>query len=153
MDTRELETILKRNVSSRDIFLGVFALDHLPTVAKLRGYKKWLLVCNCCPSTRPGRHWIAIFYDRGSVEFFDSFALSPDAYDPRLVTFLHRTSGAREVVYNNEPLQAIESDACGHYCIVFGVARSRGDTFRNIVGEMSALTRDKIIKFIVNTLY
>ena len=87
------------------------------------------------------------------MEFFDSFALSPDAYDPRLVTFLHRTSGAREVVYNNEPLQAIESDACGHYCIVFGVARSRGDTFRNIVGELSALTRDKIIKFIVNTLY
>ena len=53
----------------------------------------------------------------------------------------------------NEQLQAIKSDACGHYCIVFGVARSRGDTFRNIVGEMSSLTRDNIIKFIVNTLY
>ena len=52
------------------------------------------------------------------------------------------------MVYNNEPLQAIESDACGHYCIVFGVTRSRGDTFRNIVGEISSLTLDDIIKAI-----
>ena len=44
MDTRELETILKRNVSSRDIFLGVFALDHLPTVTELHGYKNG---CSC----------------------------------------------------------------------------------------------------------
>ena len=49
MDTRELETILKRNVSSRDIFLGVFALDHLPSVTKLRGYKNG---CSCATAVR-----------------------------------------------------------------------------------------------------
>ena len=49
MDTRELETILKRNVSSRDIFLGVFALDHLPTVTELRGYKNG---CSCAIAAR-----------------------------------------------------------------------------------------------------
>ena len=152
MDTRELETILQRNATTQDTFLGVFALDRLPTNVELRRLNRWFLVCNCCPSTRPGRHWIAVFYDHGSVEFFDSFALPPNAYDRRLVTFLHQTSRAREVVYNNEPLQALESDACGHYCVLFGVARSRGDTFRSIVGEMNALTRDNIIKFVVNTL-
>ena len=152
MDTRELEAVLLRNEATQDTFLGVFALDHLPTMTELRNYRRWFLVCNCCPSTRPGRHWIAVFYDHGSVEFFYSFALPPDAYDARLVAFLHDATGAHEVVYNNEPLQAIESDACGHYCILFGVARSRGDTFRSIVAGMSALTRDNIIKFVVNTV-
>ena len=152
MDTLELESILQRNSNARSTFLGVFALDHLPTTTELYNYNRWFLVCNCCPSTRPGRHWIAVFYDHGTVEFFDSFALPPNMYDGRLVTFLHRTSLAHEVVYNNEPLQAMESDACGHYCILFCIARSRGETFRSIVGEMSALTRDNVIKFIVNTL-
>ena len=162
MDTHELDTILRRNTATQETFLGVFALDHLPTMAELdrletqqeeRGcVDRWFLVCNCCPSTQSGRHWIAVFYDRGSVEFFDSFALPPDAYDTRLATFVHRTTRACEVAYNNTPLQALYSDACGHYCILFGVARSRGDTFRSIVGEMTALTRDNLIKFIVNTL-
>ena len=111
----------------------------VPRVQLLPVYETWTPL-DCC------------FYDHGSVEFFDSFALPPNAYDRRLVTFLHQTSRAREVVYNNEPLQALESDACGHYCVLFGVARSRGDTFRSIVGEMNALTRDNIIKFVVNTL-
>ena len=80
MDTRELETILKKNVSTQKTFLGVFALDQLPTPTELRKVAerrdRWFLVCNCCPASKPGRHWIAIFYERGSVEFFDSFALS-----------------------------------------------------------------------------
>ena len=89
MDTRELEAILERNVAARDTFIGVFALDRLPTSAELCHIDRWFLVCNCCPSTRNGRHWIAVFYDRGSVEFFDSFGLSPDAFDERMVRFLH----------------------------------------------------------------
>ena len=43
-------------------------------------------------------------------------------------------------------------DACGHYCILFGVARSGGDTFQNIVKELSTLTRDNLVKFIVKTI-
>ena len=152
MDSHDLRTILRRNRVMQGIFLDVFALDHLPTAIELKGANRWFLVCNCCPSTERGRHWIAIFYDRGSIEFFDSFALPPHTYDARLVTFLHHTSGACEVIYNNEPLQSINSDVCGYYCILFGVARSRGVTFRNIVQELIALTRDNLVKFIVKTL-
>lgn len=162
MDTPELEAILQRNAVVQETFIGVFALDHLPSRSDLNYLQKqreearypnrWFLICNCCPSMKTGRHWIAVFYDEGSVEFFDSFALSPDAYDKRLTTFLLQTSGAGEVICNTEPLQALESDACGHYCVLFGVTRSRGDTFRSFVNEITALTRDNLIKFIVNTL-
>ena len=94
-----------------------------------------------------------MFYDRGSVEFFYSFGLSPDAYVELMVRFLDDNSMmTREVTYNNVQLQALDSDACGHYCILYGVARSLGDTFHDVVSEMKTLTRDNTIKFIVNTL-
>ena len=152
MNTFELEHILQRNISPREIFLGVFALDGLPTRTELRQRNRWFLVCNCCPSTKRGHHWVAVFYNHGSIEFFDSFALSPWAYDVRMTTFLHYTSRAREILYNDVRLQEIDSDACGHYCILFGVVRSRGDTFQKIVKELSSLTRDNLVKFIVKTV-
>ena len=152
MNTFELHNILQRNISSREIFLGVFALDGLPTRAELHQKNRWFLVCNCCPSTERGHHWVAVFFNHGSAEFFDSFALSPLAYDERLTRFLHYTSGAHEILFNDVRLQEIDSDACGHYCILFGVARSGGDTFQNIVKELSSLTRDNLVKFIVKTV-
>ena len=152
MNTFELEHILQRNISPQEIFLGVFALDGLPTRTELRQRNQWFLVCNCCPSKKLGHHWVAVFYNHGSIEFFDSFALSPWAYDVRMTTFLHDTSGAREILFNDVRLQEIDSDACGHYCILFGVARSGGDTFQNIVKELSTLTRDNLVKFIVKTI-
>ena len=90
-----------------------------------------------------------MFSDNGSVEFFDSFALPPSAYnDARLTTFLTEASGGGDVTYSIEPLQAIETDACGHYCM----ARSLGIPFNISVNEISSLTRDNLIKFIVTTL-
>ena len=166
MDTDKLEAILQRNEAVRDTFLGVFALDRLPSRFELVDVQtqqermglsnRWFLVCNCCPSFKKGIHWIAVFYDEGSVEFFDSFALPPGVYDDdaaRLTTFLDETSGAEEVIYSTTPLQSIDSDACGHYCVLFCVARSRGMPFKSIIGEVSTLTtRDDLMKFIVNTL-
>ena len=94
-----------------------------------------------------------MFSENGLVEFFDSFALPPSAYnDVRLTTFLSEASEGGDVIYSIEPLQAIETDACGHYCIVYGVARSLGVSFNSFVNEISSLTRDNLIKFIVTTL-
>jgi hypothetical protein len=95
-----------------------------------------------------------MFSDNDSVEFFDSFALPPSAYnDARPTTFLSEASGDGDVTYSIEPLQAIETDACGHYCIVYGVARSLGVPFNSFIIEMSSLTRDNLIKFVVSTLF
>lgn len=154
METPELKKILKENAVTRETFTGVYALDKLPTASDSEFHQRdrWFLICNCCPSSRIGKHWIAMFYERGGdVEFFDSFGLPPSAYDARVMAFLNSTA-AEDVMYNSVPLQAIDSDACGHYCIVYGVSRSRGNAFDKIVNELSTLTRDNMVKFIVNTL-
>ena len=78
-----------------------------------------------------------------------AFAL---VYDDRMVKFLHDTSEAYEVIISDVRLQDVDSDVCGHYCILFGVARSGGDTFHNIVKGLSTLTRDNLVRFIVKTI-
>ena len=164
MNTSEIESILQRNEAVRDTFLGVYALDRLPSKLELDDIRReqesiglpnrWFLICNCCPSAKIGRHWVAMFSDNGSVEFFDSFAQPPNVYnDGYLIKFLTEASEGRDVIYNIEPLQAIETDACGHYCIVYGVARSLGVPFNSFINEMSSLTRDNLIKFVVSTLF
>ena len=108
MDTSELESILEGNEAVRDTFLGVYALDRLPSKLELDEIQReqeanglpnrWFLICNCCPSTKIGRHWIAMFSENGLVEFFDSFALPPSAYnDVRLTTFLPEASEGGDV--------------------------------------------------------
>ena len=118
MDTRQLDAILRRNEETAETFVGVYALDELASVASeaTRWRDRWFLVCNCCPSSQRGQHWVGIFYECGEVEFFDSFGLSPVAYDEALLTFIQSLTTHRlDVTYNNVPSQAFDSDACGHY--------------------------------------
>ena len=150
MDTLEIKNYLETNTVTSDAFLNVYALDQLPK--KKLTQERWLLICNCCPADRRGEHWVAMFYERGGdVEFFDSFGLTPEAYGDAILSFI----SAQEqdcVVYNNAQLQSPESDACGHYCIMFAYHRCRGESFKAIVEKLNALTRDNVVKFIVTTL-
>ena len=148
MNTQQIEQMLKRNKTTSEYFLGVFAADQLPT-RKIEK-KVWLLVCNCCPISLPGEHWIALFGNaRQEIEVFDSFAFSPNVYDG-VHQFL-RDQHPTLITYNTQQLQSFESDACGHYCLYFSYYRAQGVIIEKIVDGMN---RDDFIKFIVgNVIY
>ena len=154
MNTLEIKRYLERSETTRDVFLNVYALDQLPK-EKLP-QERWLLVCNCCPANMTGEHWIAMFYENETLEFFDSFGLSPERYDrgkdDRISAFMRAQRPQKGVVFNNERLQSYESDGCGHYCILYGFHRCRGEPFGAIVASLTALTRDTVVKYIVSTL-
>ena len=65
-----------------------------------------------------------------------------------MATFLNHTTGAREVLLINVPVHEDDSDAYGHYCILFGVGQSGSHTFHNNVKEVSTLTLDNLVKYI-----
>jgi hypothetical protein len=54
MNTVDIDTLLNADSICRRIFQGVFSIDTLSS-------KPRLLVCNTDPSTKPGRHWAAIY--------------------------------------------------------------------------------------------
>ena len=149
MNTLEIKHYLENSAVTNDAFLNVFALDQLPK-EKIQK-ERWFLVCNCCPADMIGEHWIALFYEeRSYLEFFDSFGLPPDAYGKEILSFI-AIQGIR-VVYNNVRLQTLESDACGHYCLLYTFHRCRGELFQTILEKLNGLKRDNIVKFIVTNL-
>ena len=131
MKTYEIENILSKVIpTSRTRFLGVFALDQIPQIDNSFSFPL-CFVSNTHPSTKPGEHWVALFYlSPDSLEFFDSYGLPPAVYgfslDPR--------------VYNHRTLQSLNSNVCGQYCIFYLYHRSRGKSLSRILNSFS--TRD-----------
>ena len=149
MNTLEIKDYLENSIVTSDAFLNVYALDQLP-MEKIKK-DRWFLICNCCPADMIGEHWIALFYEEGAnLEFFDSFGLPPNVYGEEILTFI-AMQGTR-VVYNNVRLQTLESDACGHYCLLYTFQRCRGELFQSILEKFNELKRDNIVKFIVTDL-
>ena len=152
METNEIKSILERNEVTSDVFLNVYPADKLPKT-RIERYR-WLLVVNCCPSNYRGEHWVAVFSENEQLEFFDSFGLPPDVYEG-VVSFLRAQGWPEEfdATYNDEQIQSIDSDACGHYCILFCHFRARGVAYADILRHLSDIhssSRDTIVKLIVN---
>ena len=154
MKSNEIKHVLKGNTVTRSVFLDVYPVDRLP--ANPIQNDRWVLVVNCCPSNFQGEHWIAMFCEEGKINFFDSFGFSPVMYEG-IVPFL-RTQGwpnSVDVIFNDIKLQSIETDACGHYCILFAFFRAQFIDFKTILFQMhniSESTRDMIMKIIVSLL-
>ena len=154
MNTQQIDQLLRKDPLTKLYFIGVYAADQLASLKITK--EKWLLVCNCCPSSLPGQHWIAFFgNDKGEIDFFDSFGLPPNAYRG-VPQFLHRRKP--EIVrYNAKQLQSFESDACGPYCLFFGYLRSRGLTLVEIIKEtvvvQNSKKRDELITDVVRNVF
>ena len=62
------------------IWLGVFPADRLPS--RITQFPRGL-VANTDPSTKPGMHWVAMYFpDASTSEFFDSYGFPPSFYSP-----------------------------------------------------------------------
>lgn len=109
---------IEKDPYARKTFIGVYAKDKLPSIQSY----PCSLVVNTDPSTKPGQHWLAIYFGKDkSSEIFDSFGLHPEQYD--LVKYL--TKYSKEYDFNKTRLQDLDSAACGHYCIFYILLKSR----------------------------
>ena len=101
-------------------FLGVFPFDHFPLnrlipdhVTKSASRTALCTIVNTDPSTKPGSHWVAFFSgDLGNLEFFDSYAMPPSAYD----FFIPSNT---KLSTSNTCLQSLTSNVCGYYCLLY----------------------------------
>lgn len=126
MESVVIDRILKKNCS---IYLGVYASDELPVVKSTRH----VIVVNTDPASRPGKHWICMYFDgKGRGEYFDSFGLPPKR---TFKSYLdkHCTSWT----FNNKRMQSVVSKFCGHYCIWYCMMKNRNVVLRELVKTMT----------------
>ena len=82
-----------------------------------------LYILNTDSKSGNGEHWCAIFYHKGTAEFFDPLGFAPEVYNfGPLITSREVRSGW----YNSTQVQHMFSNVCGHHCLFFSYHRSRG---------------------------
>ena len=98
------------------IFLGVFALDKIPTINQY----PTALVVNLDRSNLPGSHWIALYFTaKGKCEYFDSYGRKPCLNMQKYI--------AKPYTYNKICVQDLWSISCGRMCLYtfwFGEAKA-----------------------------
>jgi len=114
MRTRQLQRALRFHRDTKPFFRGVFACDRLPR--DIPKGKAIALIANTDPSHKPGQHWVAYFYTRTHVYFFDSYGMTPSKAP------FHRLMKYRKYKkYFCKRIQG-EGQVCGHYCMYFILA-------------------------------
>ena len=146
MNTLQIERLLKEDLRTKNIFKKICAWDQLEKPIFPSTY-----VINSDPSSEPGEHWIAVYFDkRGQGEYFDSYGLSPTLIGLKSYMDAYSLSGW---IYNHKTLQACFSSFCGHYCVYFILFRCRGVPLHTIVSDFTSnLTENdrSISRFIRN---
>lgn len=129
MNTNEIDFVLKNLPETKKIFKGTIPLDFLPENPP---YGRFAYVVNLDKAKNEGSHWISLYSDNAVIEYYDSFGLAP--WKSEFYSFF----GDRPLQYNERPVQAIDSFACGPHAIFYIVARSRHfskSTIMNYFGE------------------
>jgi hypothetical protein len=131
MNSQQIETALRKRCPD---FESVLAADQLPLV--LPSQRPLMYVVNTDPQSRPGTHWIAMYFGLDDVcEYFDSFGRRPS-----LVFERYLNGRCSEWIFNDKQLQSVVSGFCGQYCLVYCILKSRGKSLSDILKYFSSDT-------------
>lgn len=114
-----IQRVLTRDVFTKHMYKGVFSRDLIPRVLN----SPYCIVINTDLSTGRGIHWVAVYGDEHSVEFFDSFGFPPEQYEIKIGCDLT----------NQKILQCTNSQTCGYYCLYYLLFRCRGYPMSQII--------------------
>ena len=94
MQTKQLKKPLRSHRDTQKIFKDVYASDKLPRIPK---QKTLALIANTDPSHKPGQHWVAVFFNKTTVYYFDSYGRSPTGTPfQKLMTYRKRKKNVWE---------------------------------------------------------
>lgn len=150
-------------------FYGAIPIDfHKCSVSKLcninikdhlnKGESKIGIVFNTDDSTKPGKHWIAMYIDLlgknlnnvPGIYFFDSFGGTPMKEIKNLISKLQSQYNNKFFVsYNDKSFQK-NTYACGFYCMHFIESMLSGINFKSY---LKSGLNDKLMKSYLNTCY
>lgn len=132
MNNNEIDTILKKNERTRNIYLGCFAADAIPSI----DLYPFAAVINTDRVGYPGTHWVAIYApNKRIIEYFDSFGDPPN---PTIGTYLLQFEN---IHLNRSVIQSVLSDVCGQFCIYFIWQRSTKTPYRKLLNRLLSMQR------------
>jgi len=125
------KALQKDPVLSKFPTCDVYCLEDIDYLIRQRNIKQPMaLIVNTDQNIDgAGEHWVAIYADEKSVEYFDSYGQPPMRVGfYRLLNHL-----GKKWERNTRCLQHFLSSTCGHYCLYYLVLRSRGHKMRDLL--------------------
>lgn len=130
MNSLQISQILSSNLYTKSKFLGCVPCDLIPSPSHF----PFFVIVNTDESRKPGKHWCLIYAENSeNAEYFDSFGKKPKA---QIRKYLERF---KKVFYSTQCIQEKWSEACGLFCILYAIQRSRGGTPKQIVSSLKKL--------------
>lgn len=114
-------------------FLGVFPSDIQPQFEKK--LCKFSIIFNKDKHNKPGSHFVAMFFDRSKLVYFDSFGKNCD--NKMLKQFIKKNLNGRKYIYNKQCIQADESLFCGLFCVQFIRSQNKNMSMSKFITSFS----------------
>ena len=143
LHTEQLAFLLSRLASlpGRTESAGVYAADRLPAHSKMNSSDICFIV-NTDTNDGPGAHWLAFYYDHAKrcLEYFDSFGL-PLSFHQNVYRTLNNQIARILPINKYGMLQALETTACGYYCILYLHYRTHNCSGARAIREIAKMGR------------
>lgn len=127
----QLDMLAENDKDLKNFYCGAVACDKLPNNPHTNSPRAYIV--NTDPYGKPGQHWIALWTKGNKCEVMDSYGVPLDVYGTTepLQSWLHKKW--KYVIYNGQTLQALNSQSCGHYVLMYLVAKSRGYNLQDFI--------------------
>ena len=120
------------NPATKQAFLGVFAVDHLPRTI-VPEQLPILLIMNTNTSNLPGQHWKAIYISKEGIgEIFDSLALPISL---RLEQWMNNF--CKKWTLSKITLQNPLAPTCGGYVLYYVMNRLQHNSMQSCIAPLS----------------
>lgn len=144
-----LEKICNRILSN--IFIGVFPCDVHPIIKN----NTFSIIFNTGKSNTNGEHFVAIFVNKNSVYYFDSFG--EKCSNNNILKFINKNKKKRKIFYNPIKIQDDLSNFCGFFCLAYLLSKDINYTQQKFINlfNLKCLNNNNktIVNFIVKNVY
>lgn len=130
---------LSRKILKENSFLGVYPCDIHPSIKRI----KFSLIFNTGDSSSSGEHFVAIFADKNSLYYFDSFG--SNLQNENIKKFINKNIKNRKLKNNKNIIQHSQSNFCGYFCVGFLISKYKNVKFYNLFHKCNLLKNDDVI--------
>ena len=116
---------------------GIYARDTLPDKNSI--IKPTLFITNTAKADHnTGVHWCVLYAGIPTPEFFDPLGRQPCR---EFITFL-----GPHYICTDIRVQSLTQPTCGHFCLLYCLSRSQGNSMSAIVGNMREVTDSVVVE-------
>ena len=142
MESEKMFQLVNKCFHLKFKFRGVFAADQFPILES-----QSFLIVNTDSSILPGSHWCLLCNKEDTIYYADPLGFAPENYS----TLYQRLCQQYNKIYQiqrDKPVQTLNSQLCGLFCIYIAHAVFTTDTFQYVL----YMNDDDLLRFALHML-